>query len=109
MDLDVEDSLTKLNTQLNKSMVLMDTKESEIFQSKSKKSIKINTKIQLTSPPITSPISRKSILKKTEKKIIVENDLEQNKDNNDSLNETNHSKLSINATPTIRPHNVNKI
>lgn len=109
MDLDVEDSLTKLNTQLNKSMVLMDTKESEIFQSKSKKSIKINTKIQPASPPIISPISRKSILKKTEKKIIVENDLEQNKDNNDSLNETNHNKPSINATPTIRPHNVNKI
>lgn len=109
MDLDMEDSLTKLNTQLNKSMVLMDTGESEIFQPKSKKSIKINTKIQPASPPITSPISRKSILKKTEKRITVKNELEQNIDNNNSSNETNHSGSSINATPTIRPHNVNKI
>lgn len=109
MDLDVEDSLTKLNTQLNKSMVLMDTEESEISQPKSKKSIKINTRIQPASPPITSPISRKSILKKTEKRTIVKNELEQNIDSNNSSNETNHSRSSINATSTIRPHNVNKI
>ncbi|XP_043790628.1 uncharacterized protein LOC122713883 isoform X1 [Apis laboriosa] len=109
MDLDVEDSLTKLNTQLNKSMVLMDTGESEISQRKSKKSIKINTKIQPASPPITSPISRKSILKKTEKRIIVKNELEQNIDNNNSSNETNHSGSSINVTPTIRPHNINDL
>ncbi|PBC30273.1 CCR4-NOT transcription complex subunit [Apis cerana cerana] len=109
MDLDVEDSLTKLNTQLNKSMVLMDTEESEISQPKSKKSIKINTRIQPASPPIISPISRKSILKKTEKRTIVKNELEQNIDSNNSSNETNHSRSSINATSTIRPHNIDDL
>ncbi|KZC12439.1 CCR4-NOT transcription complex subunit 4, partial [Dufourea novaeangliae] len=60
-DLDVEDSVTKLNTQLNRSMVLMDTKttDNETYQPKSNKSIKINTKIQKASPSSASPVSRK--------------------------------------------------
>ncbi|XP_017762051.1 PREDICTED: uncharacterized protein LOC108552153 [Eufriesea mexicana] len=107
-DLDVEDSLTKLNTQLNKSMVLMDTMETEISQPKGNKSIKINTKIQPLSPSNSTPASRKSILKKTKNTIIVET--EQNVTNNiEILNEINHNRTPMNISSTIRPHNINDL
>ena len=97
----MEDSLTKLNTQLNKSMVLMDTIETGTSQRRSNKSIKINTKIQRSSLP-NLPISRKSILKRPEKNVV------EAENNEETLNETNDSRLSLNVS-TVRPHNVNKI
>lgn len=102
-DFDMEDSLTKLNTQLNKSMVLMDTIETETSQRRSNKSIKINTKIQRTSLPNNLPISRKSILKRPEKINVAEAE-----NNEETLSEVNDSRLSLNVS-TVRPHNVNKI
>lgn len=101
-DFDMEDSLTKLNTQLNKSMVLMDTIETETSQRRSNKSIKINTKIQRSSLP-NLPISRKSILKRPEKRNVIEAE-----NNEETLSETNDSRLSLNVS-TLRPHDVNKI
>ncbi|XP_076302176.1 uncharacterized protein LOC143220406 [Lasioglossum baleicum] len=107
-DLDVEDSLTKLNTQLNKSMVLMDTMETEIYQPKSNKSIKISTKIQPSSPSIISPVSRKSILKKTKDISIVET--EQNaKNNNEIETEINHDRTPMDISSVIRPYNINDL
>lgn len=100
-DFDMEDSLTKLNTQLNKSMVLMDTIETGTSQRRSNKSIKINTKIQRSSLP-NLPISRKSILKRPEKNVV------EAENNEETLNETNDSRLSLNVS-TVRPYNVNKI
>lgn len=62
-----EDSVTKLNTQLNKSMVLMENAvdtPSPNHKSPKRKSITINTKAQ---PPKTPVKSRKSILKRSSK------------------------------------------
>ncbi|KAF3424415.1 hypothetical protein E2986_07899 [Frieseomelitta varia] len=101
-DFDMEDSLTKLNTQLNKSMVLMDNTETGTSQRRSNKSIKINTKIQRSSLP-NLPISRKSILKRPEKRNVVEAE-----NNEETLSETNDSRLSLNVS-TVRPHNINDL
>lgn len=103
-DLDVEDSLTKLNTQLNKSMVLMDTPENEMNQSKSNKSIKINTKIQPAGSSNVSPVSRKSILKKTDMKSRIK--MESSSNDRETLN-NNHNRLSASGSNASRPHNVN--
>ena len=62
---DRSDSLTTLNTALNKSMVLMDSPIEPEIKTKGEKSIKINTKAQPPSTPSTKPdTTRKSILKK---------------------------------------------
>ncbi|XP_071580139.1 uncharacterized protein [Temnothorax nylanderi] len=61
-----EDSVTKLNTQLNKSMVLMEDAVDTSLPNHKRKSITINTEAQSRTP--SSPIkSRKSILKKSTK------------------------------------------
>ncbi|XP_017795121.1 PREDICTED: uncharacterized protein LOC108576611 isoform X2 [Habropoda laboriosa] len=71
-DLEGEDTLTQLNTQLNKSMILMDTSiKMESPQPKTNRSIKINTKVQSASPHNGSPKPRKSILKSAEKKNTI--------------------------------------
>lgn len=107
-DLDVDDSLTKLNTQLNKSMVLMDTTETEIPQSKSNKSITINPNIQPASPHVNSPIVKKSILKKAEKKNVIE--VEQHVENNKEIrSEITDNSASMNVTSITRPRTVNEI
>ncbi|XP_017886399.1 uncharacterized protein LOC108628762 [Ceratina calcarata] len=108
-DIDIEDSLTNLNTQLNKSMVLMDTTETEILLPKSKRAIKINTKIQPPSPFNSTPVSRKSILKKDGKRNTTE--IQQNVENNmKTLNETdNNNTTSINILSTTRPQNINEL
>lgn len=106
-DLDAEDTLTKLNTQLNRSMVLMDTTENEVRTPKSNRSIKINTKINPAKSTKVSTTTRKSILKKTERKSTIET--VQNVESN-TLNGSDHSKISMDTTETHqRPHNVNKI
>ncbi|CAL7937669.1 unnamed protein product [Xylocopa violacea] len=89
-------------------MVLMDTTEPEMSQPKSNKSIKINTKIQPPSPANASPMSRKSILKKTEKRSSIK--AEQNVENNEeALNGTNHNRVSMGAPSTARPRNINDL
>ncbi|XP_034179359.2 uncharacterized protein LOC117603895 [Osmia lignaria lignaria] len=104
---DAEDSLTKLNTQLNRSMVLMDTTENEVRQPKSNRSIKINTKINPAKSPKVSSASRKSILKKTERKSSIET--VQNVESN-TLNGSDHSKMSMDTTETPpRPHNIDEL
>ncbi|XP_071867172.1 uncharacterized protein [Bombus fervidus] len=106
-DLDVDDSLTKLNTQLNKSMVLMDATESEIPQSKSNKSITINPNIQPASPHVNSPIVKKSILKKAEKKNVIE--AEQHIENNkETRDEISSNRASMNVTST-RPRTISDL
>lgn len=105
-DLDVEDSLTKLNTQLNKSMVLMDTPENEMNQSKSNKSIKINTKIQPAGSSNVSPVSRKSILKKTDTKSRIK--MESSSNDRETLN-NNHNRLSASGSNASRPHNIDDL
>ncbi|XP_050594828.1 uncharacterized protein LOC126924418 isoform X1 [Bombus affinis] len=107
-DLDADDSLTKLNTQLNKSMVLMDATETEIPQSKSNKSITINPNIQPASPHVNSPIVKKSILKKAEKKNVIE--VEQHIENNkETRNEITGNRASMNATSTTRPRTISDL
>lgn len=105
-DLDVEDSLTKLNTQLNKSMVLMDTTaESEIHQPKNNKSIRINTKIQPPTNTKSPSTTRKSILKKPGRTSSIE--VEQSIENSqDTLNNSVGIKLPTNKTTTLRPRNI---
>ncbi|CAK9808462.1 hypothetical protein ANTQUA_LOCUS5611 [Anthophora quadrimaculata] len=104
-DLNVEDTLTKLNTQLNKSMVLMDTTtEMESPQPKSNKSIKISTKVQPASPYSASSKPRKSILKNTERKSIVE--MEQNTKN---IKQTLKTKRNSTNVPHRRPHNIDDL
>ncbi|CAK9795703.1 hypothetical protein ANTPLA_LOCUS480 [Anthophora plagiata] len=104
-DLDVEDTLTKLNTQLNKSMVLMDTTtEIETPQLKSNKSIKINTKAQPASPYTASSKPRKSILKNTERKSIIKTD-----QNTENVKETLKTKRMPMNMPNRRPHNINDL
>lgn len=105
-DLDVEDSLTRLNTQLNKSMVLMDaTTENEMHQPKTNKSIRINTKIQPANQTKSPSTSRKSILKKSGKtnNFDTEQSIESNQD---TLNNSDHNKLPTNTTTILRPRNI---
>jgi len=67
MDSANEDSVTKLNTQLNKSMILMEDAVDIPSPNYKRKSITINTEVQ-SSKATSSPVkSRKSILKKSNK------------------------------------------
>lgn len=107
-DLDGEDSLTKLNTQLNKSMVLMDTTtEGETNQPRRSKTIKINTKVQSASPGLStpSPVSRKSILKKNDTRNRIQ--AQNRKSDRETSNDTSHDGMSMNTSSVPRPHNVN--
>ncbi|XP_029155422.1 uncharacterized protein LOC114928415 [Nylanderia fulva] len=86
-----EDSVTKLNTQLNKSMVLMEDAVDTTPKNNKRKSITINTKTQ---PPSTSksPVvkSRKSILKKSDKSL-----------NKDSMNNEAEINSSIKESSNV--------
>ncbi|XP_076759433.1 uncharacterized protein LOC143428447 [Xylocopa sonorina] len=106
-ELDGEDTLTNLNTQLNKSMVLMDTTEPEMSQPKSNKSIKINTKFQPPSPANASPVSRKSILKKTERRSSIK--IEQNAESNEEASNETNNRVSMSAQYAARPRNINDL
>lgn len=105
-DVDLEDPLTKLNTQLNKSMVLMDTTETGTPQPKRSKSIKINTKIQPASPSNVPITSRRSILKKTEKRNTR---IENSENNRRTSNGTTCDRMSMNVSSVARPHNINDL
>ncbi|XP_054005830.1 uncharacterized protein LOC128890880 isoform X1 [Hylaeus anthracinus] len=108
-DLDADDCLTKLNTQLNKSMVLMDTSVENDVQPKSNRSIKINTKVQPGNAFNVSPVSRKSILKRTDSK----NNEKQNRietENTENNKETiNHDRTSTNTSTVPRPHTIDDL
>ncbi|XP_003705990.1 uncharacterized protein LOC100881978 [Megachile rotundata] len=107
-DLDVEDSLTILNTQLNKSMVLMDTTtEGEMHQPKNNKSIRINTKIQPPNQSKSPSTARKSILKKPGRTNGTETE-QSIESSQDVLNNSDHNKLPTN-TATLRPRNINDL
>jgi len=83
-DTDTEDSLTTLNTALNKSMVLMDNSMDRDNKTKKVKSIKINTKAQPPNQPSSTPevVRRKSILKKS-RSLDISNSEETIPTNND--------------------------
>ncbi|XP_076295690.1 uncharacterized protein LOC143216484 [Lasioglossum baleicum] len=112
-DFDADDSLTKLNTQLNRSMVLMDTTtDNETYPPKVNRSIKINTKIQPASPANASPMRRKSILKKSDTRNDErrdETEVQNTENEREMLNHTNNSRVSINAQTASRPHNINDL
>lgn len=109
-----EDSVTKLNTQLNKSMVLMEDIVDTPSQSNKRKSITINTK---TKPPsaTSSPIvkARKSILKKSDK--LPNNDSINNGDVQingieKKLSDVISQKISLSTSvPLPRPHTVRNL
>ncbi|XP_078052935.1 uncharacterized protein LOC144478679 [Augochlora pura] len=112
-DFDAEDSLTKLNTQLNRSMVLMDTTmDNEPSTPRSNKSITINTKIQPASPANVPPKRRKSILKKIDTRNDKSRDdtETQNTENETKmLNNINNSAMSIDTSTVSRPHNIDDL
>lgn len=62
-----EDSVTQLNTQLNRTMVLMEDAVDTLPPNHKRKSITINTKPSPSRTPGSSVKSRRSILKKSSK------------------------------------------
>lgn len=95
-----EDSVTKLNTQLNKSMVLMENAVDTPSPNQKRKSITINTEAK---PPRTAVKSRRSILKRSSKSDDNLNDeVARLNGNVEELNEKS-------SPPSIlsRPHTVN--
>ncbi|XP_017795120.1 PREDICTED: uncharacterized protein LOC108576611 isoform X1 [Habropoda laboriosa] len=104
-DLEGEDTLTQLNTQLNKSMILMDTSiKMESPQPKTNRSIKINTKVQSASPHNGSPKPRKSILKSAEKKNTIK--VEPNTESPIQETSKTNQRMLKKIAPVRRPHNI---
>ncbi|XP_072766812.1 uncharacterized protein [Anoplolepis gracilipes] len=104
-----DDSVTKLNTQLNKSMVLMEDAVDTPSQNHKRKSITINTKTQppsATNSP-TKVKSRKSILKKSDKSLNKDSEVEVN-DNTQDLNNVSQRLLSSASVPS-RPRTLQEI
>lgn len=107
-----KDSITHLNTQLNKSMVLMENVvDSPPEHPRHSKSIKITTTAQprkTTSNPAVK--SRKSILKKSDRSFsekTTDSEITQTNGNIESISDLSQ-KLSAPDT-TTRPHNVSDI
>lgn len=103
LDLDPEDSLTTLNTALNKSMVLMDSPVDRENRVRGAKTIKINTKAQPPNTPGATPDVVKSILKKSRSYDTsdVENSFTIERNSNESAE---RNAPITNCLP--RPHNV---
>lgn len=110
LDWEYEDPLTKLNTQLNKSMVLIENVVDDHPQpNKSNKTIKIKTKS--TSPKANTSMNgthRKSILKKSESINNEERNVEENEEdiNLEVVTEMNPDILTVKSLS--RPQNVYK-
>lgn len=104
-----EDSVTKLNTQLNKSMVLMEDAVDTPPQNHKRKSITINTKVQPRSATNSPAVkSRKSILKKSDKTFnedSANNGVEMN-GSAEELSNVKSQRLSSSASVSSRPHTV---
>jgi len=112
MDSANEDSVTKLNTQLNKSMVLMEDAVDMPSPNK-RKSITINTEVQ-SSKAISSPVkSRKSILKKSNKSFsenVTDDEVAQT--SNDGVRTSEATFNGPQSLPTLvlsRPRTVSKL
>lgn len=105
-----EDSVTKLNTQLNKSMVLMEDAVDTPPQSHKRKSITINTKTQPPSATKTSAVKkRKSILKKSDtsfSKDSVNNEVVEMNGSTEELSNVPASRLSSSPSVSSRPRTV---
>lgn len=113
MDSADEDSVTKLNTQLNKSMVLMEDVVDTPSSNHKRKSITINTEAK--SPKTTgSPVkSRKSILKKSNKSLgesVTDDEIAQTSDGGtDKSNDLVVNGLSLPTSILSRPRNLQEI
>lgn len=108
---EAEDTLTQINTALNRSMVLMEngirtsTTSPKDKSKKSRKSITINTgAVKATSTPLQDNAMRKSILKRKERDIV---------DETAELHESLHNDCPMETTETTecvkvvdRPHNL---
>ncbi|XP_050462514.1 uncharacterized protein LOC126857287 isoform X1 [Cataglyphis hispanica] len=107
-----EDLVTKLNTQLNKSMVLMEDAVDAPPQNHKRKSITINTKMQPHSATNSPAVkSRKSILKKSDKTLnedSANNEVEMN-GNAKELSSVKSRRLSSSASVSSRPHTLQEI
>lgn len=108
-----EDSVTKLNTQLNKSMVLMEDAVDTPPQNHKRKSITINTKAQprsVTNSPAVK--SRKSILKKSDKTFnedSANNGIVGMNGSAEELGNATSQRLSSSASVSSRPHTLQEI
>jgi len=102
-----EDSVTKLNMQLNKSIVLMENIEDMLSPNHKRKSITIKTEEQ--SKVHSSPVkgSRKSILKKSKKSLdknAADNEIVQtSNDNANGSKEVTFNGLSLSTSVLPRP------
>lgn len=106
----ISDSVTILNTQLNKSMVLMEDAVDTPSQNHKRKSITINTKTQPPSATNSPAVkSRKSILKKPDKPFGKDSTINGVVEMNDSTEELSNvtsqrlSSISVSSRPrTVR-------
>lgn len=104
-----EDSVTKLNTQLNKSMVLMEDAVDMPSPNNKRKSIMINTETQPSRTTSTPVKSRRSILKKSVKsssKDATDDEVVRTNGDIDKLNETVFNGLSSPTSVLSRPRTV---
>lgn len=107
-----EDSVTKLNTQLNKSMILMEDAVDTTPKNNKRKSITINTKTQPRSTTKTPAVkSRKSILKKSDKSLNKDSvNNEVGNEINDSVEESSNVPASkSSASNSSRPRTLQEI
>ncbi|XP_012058921.1 PREDICTED: uncharacterized protein LOC105622099 [Atta cephalotes] len=108
-----EDSVTELNTQLNKSMVLMENIEDMLSPNHKRKSITIKT--EEPSKVHSSPVkgSRKSILKKSKKSIdknAADDEIVQtSNDNANGSKEVTFNGLSLSTSVLSRPCTLKEI
>ena len=103
-----KDSIIKLNTQLNKSVILIENAEDMPSSNRKRKSITIKTEEQ-PSKVRSSPVkSRKSILKKSNKSLDknVANDEIVNTSNDANRSEVTFNELSLSTSVLSRPHTV---
>lgn len=100
-----EDSVTKLNTQLNKSMVLMEDAMDTPSPNYKRKSITINTETQSSKATISPVKSRRSILKKSGKDATNDEVVQTNGGIN-KLSETVLNGLSLPTSVLSRPRTV---
>jgi len=109
-----EDSVTELNTQLNKSMVLMEDVVDIPSQSQKRKSITINTKMQPPSATNSPAVkARRSILKKSNKSpnddFMNNEDIQINvngKKLSNVISQEVSSSQDVSSTLIPRPHTV---
>ncbi|EFN67089.1 hypothetical protein EAG_03447 [Camponotus floridanus] len=109
----INDSVTKLNTQLNKSMVLMEDAVDIPSQNHKRKSITINTETQPLSATNSPAVkSRKSILKKSDKSFdedSTNNGVAGINGSTEELNNVTSQRLSSSISVSPRPRTLQEI